>query len=116
MKINVETLCEACISCDRLEIETVTSYANDQVCERWFVCKHLVDCKKTKEIIEAEHNPISGFNNKKYKPGFFGIPSDDDIKPLSEQVLGNKNIEFKPNYTIEEFCKEFIRNKKKGER
>ena len=116
MKINVETLCEACISCERLEIEAVTSYANDKVCERWFICKHLADCKNTKEIIEAEHNPISGFNNKKYVPGFFGIPSDDDISSLRDQALGDKNIEFNPKCTIEESWKEFMRNMKKGER
>ena len=90
MKINVETLCEACICCERLEIEAVTSYANDQVYERWFVCKHLADCKKTKEIIDVDQNNISGFNNRKYVPGFFGIPSDDDIKSFHEKLFGTK--------------------------
>jgi len=52
MKINVESLNEACISCARLEIESVTSYANDQVYERWFACKHLADCENVKKIIE----------------------------------------------------------------
>ena len=52
MKINVETLNEACIGCARLEIETVTSYASNQVYKRRFVCKHLSDCKNVKIIIE----------------------------------------------------------------
>lgn len=55
MNINVLVLCDRCIKCPRLEIETHEMWANNEIYEKEFVCKHLYGCQIAVDVWEKQN-------------------------------------------------------------